>query len=98
MSEIEKIKCAIHGWQEESFVCQHIASTLSTGVPVGFHWSSGSTSRHPDAWCSACEAARVQAGGEWTLEVQEKLKIKLLCGACYEHAKSIWSTGRKVTQ
>ncbi|MEK8034932.1 hypothetical protein AACH06_29300 [Ideonella sp. DXS29W] len=98
MSEVEKVKCETHGWQEESFVCQHIAGTLLSGVSVGFHWSAGSVAKHPDAWCSVCEEARVQAGGEWTSEVEEQLNIKLLCSACYEHAKSIWSNGRKVTQ
>lgn len=98
MSETGKIKCASHGWQAESFVCQHIAQSLHTGVPVGFHWPAGSTAPHPDAWCSSCEAARVEAGGDWTPEVEAKLDIKLLCGACYEHAKSIWSKGYKELQ
>jgi hypothetical protein len=33
----------------------------------------------------------------WTPEV-EKLGVKLLCGACYDYAKSMWSDGRKITQ
>jgi hypothetical protein len=98
MSESTKVKCATHGWQEESFVCQHIAQSLRTGVPVGFHWPAGATSPHPDAWCSSCEAARIAAGGEWTSEVEEELSIKVLCGACYERAKSIWSKGYKELQ
>jgi hypothetical protein len=98
MSEAEKVKCSTHGWQDESFVCQHIAASLNTGIPVGFHWPEESTATHPDAWCSSCEEARLQAGGDWTPETEEKLNIKLLCGACYEHAKSIWSSGRTVNQ
>lgn len=92
---MEKVNCIVHGWQEESFVCQHIAASLSTGKPVGFHWSVESTSRHPDAWCSECEDARVEAGGEWTPEVEERLDIQLLCGTCYDHAKAIWVNGQK---
>lgn len=98
MSESIKVKCAAHGWQEESFVCQHIVESLHTGVPVGFHWPEGSSALHPDAWCSSCEEARVEAGGDWTPDVEEKLSIRLVCGACYEHAKSIWSKGRKELQ
>lgn len=90
-----KIECCTHGWQEESFVCQHIVKSLHTGSPVGFHWSATSTSSHPDAWCASCEAARVDAGGDWTPEVEQLLGIKLLCGACYDHAKDIWSRGYK---
>jgi hypothetical protein len=98
MSDARKIKCHVHGWQDETFVCRHIMESLHTGVPVGFHWSAESTGPHPDAWCSACESARVEAGGDWTPKVEERLGIKLLCGACYDHAKSIWSHGRKGTQ
>lgn len=97
MSEPEKVKCAVHGWQAETFVCQHIWNSLSTGVPVGFHWSAESMSEHPDAWCSSCEEARREAGGGWTPAVEEKLNVKLLCGACYEHAKRICLNGQKDT-
>lgn len=98
MSEFGKVECQTHGSQDEAFVCQHIVGSLHTGVPVGFHWPGGSTELHPDAWCSACESARIEAGGEWTEEVVQQLNIKLLCCACYEHAKAIWSNGGKVTQ
>lgn len=94
----EKVLCAIHGEQDEAFVCQHIANSLHTGIPVGFFWSAESTQRHPDAWCEECEKARLAAGGDWIPEVERLLGIKLLCGSCYEYAKSIWSNGRKVAQ
>ena len=97
MSDRQKINCGVHGWQEQTFVCQHIAQSLHTNIPVGFHWSSGQTDMRPDAWCSACEQARIDAGGDWTPEVEEKLRVKLLCGACYDYAKTIWSNGRKIT-
>src|ERR1700742_5104249 len=98
MSDPQKIVCDLHGLQEQAFVCQHIAQSLHTGVPVGFHWSAQQTGLHPDAWCSSCEKARVDAGGKWTSEVERTLGVKLLCGACYDYAKSIWSTGRKTIQ
>lgn len=98
MSDSQKIKCDVHGWQQQTFVCQHIAQSLHTGVPVGFHWPAEQEELRPDAWCSDCEQARVAAGGDdWTPEVEAKLGIKLLCGACYDSAKSIWLKGRKIT-
>jgi hypothetical protein len=90
MGETQKMSCSVHGWQDQTFVCQHIAQSLHTGTPVGFHWSSQGKACRPDAWCSDCEEARVEAGGDWTLEVEKKLRVKLLCGACYDYAKSIW--------
>lgn len=52
----------------------------------------------PDAWCSECEHTRVEAGGDWTPEVGQKLRVKLLCGAYYDYAKTIWFNGGKITQ
>jgi len=98
MTESKKIKCGLHGLQEETFVCQHIVESLHTGIPVGFHWPSEHKVPRPDAWCSDCEAARIEAGGDWTPEVEDKIKVKHLCGACYDLAKSIWTNGRKITQ
>jgi hypothetical protein len=79
-------------------VCEHIVNSMHTGVPVGFHWPGDSTQRRPDAWCTGCDKARVTAGGEWTEEVMKNVNAKVLCGACYDHAKAIWEAGRKVTQ
>ena len=98
MTDVRKITCSVHGLQEETFVCQHIVESLSTGIPVGFNWPPDQDKPRPDAWCAACERARIEAGGDWTPEVEKKLGVKLLCGACYDYAKSIWSKGRKVTQ
>lgn len=98
MSHLKKVNCSVHGMQEETFVCQHIVQSLRTGIPVGFHWPAEQTGSRPDAWCSDCEKARVEAGGDWTPEVEKKLGIKLLCGSCYDDARAIWAKGRKVTQ
>lgn len=93
-----KIRCSTHGLQDETFVCEHIINSTRTGVPVGFHWPAESDQPRPDAWCSACDEARIAAGGDWTDEVYKILNIKLLCGACYDYAKCIWEAGRKVVQ
>jgi hypothetical protein len=97
-SEVRQIRCSTHGLQEETLVCHHIIESMHTGVPVGFYWPAESNQRRPDAWCTACEQARVAAGGEWTDEVMKVVNAKVLCGACYDYAKSIWERGRKVTQ
>ena len=99
MDPSHTIECSVHGAQEEAFVCQHIAESLRTGKPVGFHSSSESTSRHPDAWCSACEVVRTENDGEWTDQlVLEVLNVQLICGACYDQARAIWEQGRKIAQ
>jgi hypothetical protein len=96
MSEVSQVACATHGPQPQTFVCQHIAESLSTRVAVGFHWpaSSGDDPR-PDAWCSECEKARISAGGEWVEELESQLSVRLLCGACYDEAKAIWAKYRE---
>lgn len=82
------VRCAIHGLQQETFVCQHIAQGLVTKTRVGFFWSTNDpNNQRPDAWCRACEE-RVQAtGGEWVGEAEAHLEPKVLCGACYDLAK-----------
>ena len=93
-----KVKCDVHGEQYEFFVCQHIAESLHTGKAVGFHWPASSNAVHPDAWCTACDEARTAASGDWTPTLEAQLNIQILCGACYEQAKGIWSSGSKVKQ
>jgi hypothetical protein len=69
---------SIHGLQDETFVCQHILGSLRTRQAVGFHWPASSPQRRPDAWCSKCEARRVEAGGEWTKDVLVSVGLKVL--------------------
>jgi hypothetical protein len=76
-----------------------LRSHCTPAFPVGFHRSTEQIEPRPDAWCSACEQARLAAGGDdWPPEVEAKLGIKLLCGACYDSVKTIWLKGRKITQ
>ena len=90
-----KTQCSKHGLQDETYVCAHIAGSLASGVPVGFHWAADSGQARPDAWCSSCEAARAKAGGNWTDELVAILDVKMVCGACYDHAKQMWEASRK---
>jgi hypothetical protein len=88
MASAETTSCPAHGTQTTTFVCQHIATSLCTGVAVGFFWSGEDPSQRPDAWCEACERRRDAAGG-WTPEVQAFLGVKILCGVCYDGAKAM---------
>lgn len=83
------ITCDIHGDQEETFVCQHIVYSLVNENRVGFHYPAESDILRPDAWCAECENTRIEAGGDWNDELNERLNVKLLCGKCYDIAKSI---------
>jgi hypothetical protein len=60
---------------------------------VGFFWSRGDDSEHPDAWCQACEKRVRKTNGEWVGEALESLKVKMLCGECYEVAKAFHMGG-----
>jgi len=89
-----QIECGVHGLQDETFVCQHIVGSLRTQQAVGFHWPVSSPQRRPDAWCSDCEKRRIAGGGDWTEAVLASVGLKVLCGRCYDTAKSIWQATR----
>ena len=84
-----KVHCDIHGQQDETFVCQHIVQGLSEETPYGFWWANDPDSPRPSAWCTLCNDLVAQANGEWTDDVLEVAKVKLLCGACYDQAKAM---------
>jgi hypothetical protein len=84
------VDCPQHGHQQETFVCQHIVKGFAERRRVGFFWTREDPENpHPDAWCAECEERVRSSGGEWTGEAEAQLKAKVLCGACYDAAKSI---------
>ena len=85
----QPIECAEHGVQPATFVCQHLAESLRTGNPVGFHDSGNPDTPRPDAWCSACNEMLLSTGGEWTDESESYAGVTLICGACYDAAKAL---------
>jgi len=91
---METTNCPEHGPQQRTFVCQHIATGLIRHQRVGFWWTREDPGNpRPDAWCSAC-AERVDAtGGEWIGEALAELKPKIMCGACYDHARAFHMGG-----
>lgn len=90
-----KVRCRNHGDEEATYVCRHIVNSLETGRAVGFHWPGESTLGRPDAWCSACEQARLAEGGDWTDAAMAVVQMQTLCGGCYDRAKNIWLQARQ---
>lgn len=85
-----EVHCGQHGAQPATFVCQHLARSIRTGVAVGFHVSGENPgTERPDAWCNDCERIRVDEGGEWNDRSETFAGITLLCGRCYDRAHAI---------
>jgi len=81
------VHCARHGDRREAFVCDH----LLHGAGQGFFTAEELGNPHPDAWCSVCEKIRLTYGGadgEWNNESEALIKIRLVCGDCYEEIKA----------
>lgn len=80
------VVCRVHGEQDETFVCSHLARSLETRAPVGF-WCSKTEIERPDAWCSACNA--MSNGGDWSEETEKLAGIRLMCGGYYDAAREL---------
>lgn len=80
-----------HGGNRMAIACRHIVRSIEseTGRPVGFHWAPSDRKRFPDAWCTACDKALTDAGGEWTPKIVKRSGLRLLCPCCYEFAKAM---------
>lgn len=86
----EYVECPVHGKQHATYVCQHIVQSLRDGVPRGFWSAEGEPGElRPDSWCDACEEKLNSTGGEWNDESEQFAGVTLLCGACYDRAKSM---------
>jgi hypothetical protein len=91
---MKTVQCDDHGVQPETFVCQHIVSGLLERRRVGFYWTSSDPDNpRPDAWCAACEERVRAAGGAWIGEAAWHLGARLMCGACYDAAKTFHMGG-----
>jgi hypothetical protein len=89
MPSDDQVDCKVHGTQPGTLVCQHIVAALQARQRVGFFWTTvTSDNPRPDAWCKACNARVEATGGEWIGEALENLEPKVLCGACYDLAKT----------
>ena len=90
----EKVQWQVHGEQERTYACRHIMGSLGAGRAV-VSWPRTSMSFRPDAWCKECEQVRKAEGGAWTNRAMEFVATSVLCGACYDWAKSIWLEARR---
>jgi hypothetical protein len=78
----QRLECE-HGAGVATFVCRHLAD----GVACGFHCDDEDPDDPwPDAWCDACEVARVREGG-WNDAAEAEAQIALTCQHCYEAAR-----------
>jgi len=93
-NERRTIHCDTHGQADETFVCHHVIDGLVRKERVGFFWTAEDPDNpHPDAWCAECEERVKLTDGEWEGEALEHLKPKILCGECYEVAKTFHMGG-----
>ena len=87
VAQYKIVHCQTHGDRREAFVCDH----LLHGTQQGFFASDEPENPYPDAWCCACDQIRLAHGGadgEWNEKSEALLKIRLVCGACYEEIKA----------
>lgn len=86
----ETVDCDEHGPQPATFVCRHVVASLRGGGRVGFWTSNNPDTPRPDAWCDACEAVSNRHGGwDEESEAEADVGVTLLCGACYDRARSL---------
>jgi hypothetical protein len=81
------IHCERHGDRREAYVCDHLLS----GADQGFFSGDDPGNPHPDAWCSKCDHIRTSHGGkdgEWNGQSIALVKVRLVCGDCYEEIKA----------
>ena len=81
------VHCEKHGDRREAFVCDH----LLCGMGHGFFFAADSENPHPDAWCAQCEEIRITHGGstgEWNETSESLIRVRLVCGDCYEEIKA----------
>ena len=89
-SFMAEVSCTKHGRQGIGLVCTHIAHAVESGDPVGFFWGDDTDTARPDAWCSDCERALRQIpNGATTAAWFKNCEFKVLCAACWDHAKSV---------
>ena len=83
-NQYEIVHCDRHGDRRKAYVCDH----LLHGSHQGFFTASDETTNpHPDAWCSKCQQIRLDHGGEWNETSEALIKVRLVCGDCYEEIK-----------
>jgi RHS repeat-associated protein len=91
------VHCDRHGDRREAFVCDD----LLHGEGQGFFSGDDPGNPHPDAWCYKCDHIRASHGGsdgEWNEKSIALVKIRLVCGDCYEEIKARNILGTEVAE
>ena len=82
------VQCAEHGVQGRAIACQHTIASLYDEVPRGLYWTT-TEEGDTNAYCSACEQYRVNAGGDWPDDCNDILKVQVLCMECFTRLKRL---------
>lgn len=83
-SDSSTVHCDRHGDRQKAYICDH----LLHGTHQGFFAASDEPANpHPDAWCTKCQQILLDHGGEWNEKSQALIKVRLVCGDCYEEIK-----------
>lgn len=94
MASFPTIVCCTHGEQQRTFVCQHVVTGLREKIRVGFFWTiEDPDNPRPDAYCMECENRVRLTNGEWIGEAEKHLQPQVLCGVCYDTAKTFHMGG-----
>jgi hypothetical protein len=84
-TETDFVHCGRHGDRRKAYVCDHLFSSEGQGFIASIDQPGNP---HPDAWCSACDRIRLAHGGLWNEENEALIKVRLVCGDCYEEIKA----------
>lgn len=79
----DTIACDSHGDSAQTYVCVHVAQSLSDGVLCGFKWSVD----EDDEFQAVCDACDSMDDEEWA--AQESDLIRILCFGCYRDAAAL---------
>ena len=82
--EAKTIRCEQHGERQATFVCQH----LVTGSAKGWITIESGDAARPDAICAECDTAWRAAGDEFTDEIREQVRIRVVCAGCYDELRA----------
>jgi hypothetical protein len=80
------MECLTHGKQRPAFVCEHLHAASTSSPALGFFQPTVVDLSRWDAyngWCSACEEALRQSGGEWNERSEQFSRPTLICLGCF---------------
>jgi hypothetical protein len=80
-TEHAKIQCAEHDKAYSTFVCEHLATSVSQ------EWF-GNFPEEDNAWCAGCNSIFLREG-EWNEKNEKEIKLKIICDCCYAGARSL---------